>query len=113
MAGEEAIDETDLVGNEEAEAQAQQARSGDQAAIHPDKARAGVGKWQGNRGRNQDHTGDSADSKNQEIQDCPARLMNCGEDQKRNGGGACQAVHDADEEGAQGVKEAQLGERAA
>ena len=44
MAGEETIDEADLVGQEKAEAEAKQPRPGDQCVMESCEARAGVGK---------------------------------------------------------------------
>ena len=43
MAGEEPVDEADLVGEKKAEAETKQARAGDEPAIEPGETRAGIG----------------------------------------------------------------------
>jgi len=76
MAGEQAIDEADLIGNEQAEAQAQHTGSCHQSTSHPGKPRTRIGERQRERGRNQDHSTDRADSEDQKIKDAPARVVN-------------------------------------
>lgn len=76
MAGEEAVDEADLVGEEKTEAETEQAGAGNEAAIEPRETRASVRKGKGQGAGDQHHSGDGAQTKNQKIENAPARLMN-------------------------------------
>ena len=56
MAGEQAIDESDLVGEENAEAEAQNTGTGNEPAIEPGKSSASVRKRQSQGASNQHHS---------------------------------------------------------
>ena len=104
MAGEEPVDEADLVGEKKAEAETKQARAGDEPAIEPGETRAGVGKGKRQRASDQHHSGDGAQTKNQKIKDAPAGFADGAQHEERYGSGTRQPMDDADEEWAQGVK---------
>lgn len=74
MAGEEAFDEADLITDKKPESQAEKAGAGDEAAIEPGEFVAGERKGQREGGGNQHHSGDGANSKNQQIEDGPFRF---------------------------------------
>ena len=65
MAGEQAIDKTDVVGNIKAEAQTEHTRTYDQAAVQPSETSARIGKGKSESRGNQHHSRDGAHSKNQ------------------------------------------------
>ena len=111
MAGEQTIDEADLVGQKQAETQAEQTRTGHKATIQPSEARTRVRKGKRHRNGNEHHPSDGAQAENKKIKDAPAGLANGAKHQKRNRRRACQAMHYANHQRAQGVEETQLGER--
>ena len=113
MAGEEAVDETDVVANENPKTQAENAGAEDEAAIEPGKTMAGERKRKGHRGGDEHHAGDGADAEDEQIEQRPLGTANRAQDQQSDGGGACKAVDDADEQGAQDVKEAEASKRLA
>lgn len=96
MGGEEAVDETDLEGQEEAEAETEQTGANDEPAIEPSEAGTGVGKRKSQADGDEHHSGDGAEAENQEIENSPTRLVNGAEHEKRDGGGTRQAVNDTD-----------------
>jgi len=65
MRGEEAVDETDVIREEETEAEAQQAGAGDEPAIEPGKAGTGEGKRKSEGQGDKHHSGNGAETKNQ------------------------------------------------
>ncbi len=113
MAGEEAVDETDVVANENPKTQAENAGAEDEAAIEPGKTMAGERKRKGHRGGDEHHAGDGADAEDEQIEQRPLGTANRAQDQQSDGGGACKAVDDADEQGAQSVEEAEVREQVA
>lgn len=68
MAGEETADETDVVANENPKTQTENAGAEDQAAVEPGEAMACERKRQGQRGGDEHHAGDGADSKDEQIE---------------------------------------------
>jgi len=113
MPGEEAADEANVVADENSKTQAEQAGAEDEAAIEPGEAMAGKRKRQGQSSRNQHHACDSANAEDEQIEQRPLGIANRAQHKQSDGGGACEAVNDAHEQGAQGVKEAEARERAA
>ena len=109
MGGEEAVDESDLIANEKAERETQHARTDDQSAIQPGEFVSREGKGQRDHGGDQHHSRDSADSEDQKIENGPLGIVNRAQDEECDGGGACEAVDQADEERAKRVEEAELG----
>lgn len=104
MAGEEAVDEADVVRDVEAEAEADEARAHNQSTIEPAETRTGVREWQSERGGDEHHAGDRAHTKNQKIKDTPTRLADGAEYEKGDGGRAGESMHDTDEQGAERMK---------
>ena len=113
MAGEEAIGEPGLIANEKPEAQTEQPGRCHESTIQPRKSGAGERKRQGECRGDQHHACDRAGAKNQQIEDCPFRIVNGAQHQESNGGGTCQAVNDSNEQGPQGVIKAQTLKRSA
>ena len=77
MAGEEAIDEADVVANENPKTQAENAGAEDEAAVEPGEAMAGERKRQGQGGGDQHHAGDGPNSKDEQIEQRPFGISNC------------------------------------
>lgn len=97
MAGKQAVDETNVIGNEQAEDETENARTGDEPAIEPGKTRAGIRKRKRQSQGNQHHSRDRSDPENQKIKDAPARAMNRAQNEQGYSSGARQTVHDADQ----------------
>lgn len=95
MAGEEAVDEADVIADENPKTQAEQAGAEDEAAIEPCEAMAGEGKGQGQGGRDEHHAGDGANAEDEQIEQRPLGTANRAQDQQSDGGGTCQAVDNA------------------
>src|SRR6267143_6340227 len=76
MVGEEAFGKSDLVANEESEAQAEQTRRRHESAIQPRKFATGERKRQGERDGDQHHSSDRAGAKNQQVKNRPFRIVN-------------------------------------
>jgi len=76
MAGEEAVDETDVVANENPKTQAENAGAEDEAAIEPSETMAGKRKRQGHGGGDQHHAGDGADAEDEQIEQRPLGIAN-------------------------------------
>ena len=112
MAGEEAVDETHLVDDEEAEDEADHTGSESHAAIEAREASLGELEGDGYGGGDEHHAGDGAEAENEKIQNCPARDADRGEDKKGYGCGACQTVDDAHGERADDVVETEAAEMA-
>src|SRR6516225_8354770 len=79
--------------------------------MEPGKASASVGEGQGQGDSNQHHSSNCTQTKNQEEKRGPARVMDCGENQERSSRRAGESMHDADEEGAERMKQAELRKR--
>lgn len=99
MAREEAVDETHLIDDEESEGDAQDSGGDRQAAVEPLPAMADVVEGRGHAEGDEHHAGDSAYAEEEEVGDRPMRVVKGGEDEKSYGGGTCQAVDEADDEG--------------
>ena len=110
MAGKEAVQEADVVTDKNPKTQTDKARAKDKAAIKPSEVVAGNGERQGQCGGNQHHAGNRAHPENQQIEQRPLRLANGAQNEEGNGRGSGEAVYDADEKRAQGVKEAEVHE---
>ena len=65
MRGEEAVDETDVIREEETEAEAQQAGAGDEPTIEPGKTGTGEGKRKSEGKGDEHHSGNGAKTKKQ------------------------------------------------
>lgn len=76
MAGEEPVDEADVVTDENPKTQAEQAGAEDEAAIEPRETVAGERKRQRQRGGDEHHAGDSADSEDEQIEQRPFGIAN-------------------------------------
>ena len=76
MAGEEAVDEADVVANENPKTQAENAGAEDEAAIEPSETMAGKRKRQGHGGGDQHHAGDGADAEDEQIEQRPLGIAN-------------------------------------
>ncbi len=97
LAGEEAIDESDLVANKQPKTETEEARTHHEATVEPCEFIAGKGKGESQSRSNQHHSRDRADAEDEQVEDRPLRLTNCAQDEQGNGRGTGQAVHDADE----------------
>ena len=71
---------------------------------------ASARKRQGQGCGDEHHAGDGADAEDEEIEQRPLGIANRAEDEQSDGGGACQAVNDADEQRTHGVKETEARE---
>ena len=111
VGGEETVDEADLVGEEEAEGETEDAGAGDEGLVKSAEAGSGIGKGQRESAGDEHHSGDRAQSKNQQIKDGPARVVNGGKHEQSDGGGACESMDDADEQWAKCVEPAEVEER--
>jgi len=98
VAGEEAVDETHLVDDEESEGDAQDSGGDGQAAVEPLPAVANVVKGRCHAEGDEHHAGDGADAEEEEVGDGPVGIVDGGEDEESNGGGAGQTVDEADDE---------------
>lgn len=98
MTGEETVDQTYVIANEDAESQAHQAGRGDQTAIEPRKSFARKGKRKRDGNGNEHHACDGAHAENKQIKNGPAGVANGAEDEKGDGGGTSEAMDNADEE---------------
>lgn len=105
MTGEEPVVETDLIGQEKAEAQAKKARASDEAATQTGKASACVRKRKRQSAGDEHHSCDRTQAKNQKVENTPARLADGGEDEQRYGGRTGETVDYADQQRSQGVKQ--------
>lgn len=113
MAGEEAVDEANLVAHKESEAKTDNSGADHEGAIQPHEAITGKGKGQGQDGGDEHHADDSANTENQQIKNRPFCLVNGAQDQQGDGGAARQTVDDADEQRAQRMKKPQAVKRTA
>jgi glycine C-acetyltransferase len=95
MPREEAIRDGDLEGDEEAEAEAEQAGCDSQPAVERGKALARVSEWRADRHGDEHHAGDGAHAKDQQIRDGPARVANFRQHQQGNRGRSGKPVHQA------------------
>jgi hypothetical protein len=98
VAGEEAVDETHLVDDEESKGDAQDSGGDGQAAVEPLPALANVVKSRGHAEGDEHHAGDGADAEEEEVGDGPMGIVDGGEDEESYGGGAGQTVDEADDE---------------
>ena len=99
MAGEQSIYEADLVNEKKTECHADQAGRNSQAPIESRESLVRIGKRQNHRAGDEHHSCDGADTKHEEIRNCPLRIPNRGQDQQRDGGRAGEAVDKSDDEG--------------
>lgn len=76
MAGKEAADKAHVVTDENPKTQTEQAGAEDEAAIEPSEAMTCEGKWKGQSGGDQHHTGDRADSEDEQIEQRPLGIAN-------------------------------------
>ncbi len=97
MGGKETIDKANLIRNEKAEAEAQQARGSHHAAIQPGKPVSRQRERKSERSGNQHHPGNGSDSEHEQIKHCPARFANCSQHEKGNRCRTRQPVDDSDE----------------
>src|SRR6266851_6872233 len=107
MIGEETAGEAYPVTNKEPETQTEKTGSHHETAMEPREFMPRKGKRQGERGGDQQHPANRADTENQKIENRPFRIVNGAEDEQRHGGGTCEAVNDAHEQRAQHVKKSQ------
>src|SRR5207248_957629 len=77
VAGEEAVDETDVVANKEPETEANYTGAQNEAVVEPGKAMAGKGKRQSQRGGDEHHAGNRPDTRDEQVEQRPFRLANC------------------------------------
>src|SRR5882672_3489226 len=98
MAGEEPVDKTHFVNDEQAKDEAYHATRGGEEAVHPGEAVPGHSERHGDRGGNQHHAGNGTDPENQQVRDREGRNANRGEHEERNRGGPSEAVNDANHE---------------
>jgi len=104
MAGEQAIDQADVVADKKPEGQTDQARRGDQPSVEPREFVSREGKRQRDGGGDEHHARNCSYAKNQQIEDRPSRVANRAQHQQCHGGGACQSVDDTDKQRAQGME---------
>src|SRR5260370_10602718 len=107
MVGKKAGGETDLVTDKKPKTQTEETRSHHKAAMEPREPGTGKRKRQGQGGGDQHNSGDGPDAENQQVQTRPLRIMDGAQHQQSYGGGTRQAVNDANEQRAQGVKKPQ------
>src|SRR5260370_36006111 len=104
MVGKKAGGETDLVTDKKPKTQTEETRSHHEAAMEPREPGTGKRKRQGQGRGDQHHSGDGADAENQQVQNRPLRIMDEAQQPQSYRGGTRQAVKDANEQRAQGVK---------
>ena len=107
MAAEKAIDESDLIANKNTERETQHSRPHDQSFIQPGEFVSREGKRQRDDRRDQHHSCDRANPEDQKIKNSPLRIVNRTEYEQRHRGGTRQSVHQADEERAERVEQAE------
>src|SRR5215813_12445722 len=98
MAGEEAVNEADLVSDEEAESEADEAGSPAQVAADAGKVLLPISKRRADRERDQHHSQNGTNPEDREIRHCPAEVGNGGEHQQGNGSRSGKAMDDADDQ---------------
>src|SRR5580658_11081456 len=112
MAGEDAVDVAHFVHDEDSECETYHARGNLEDAVEAREALLGIFEGQRDGGGDDHHAGDGADAEHEKVGDSPVGIANGGEYEKGDGGGACEAVHEAHEERPHGLIEAELSEDA-
>jgi hypothetical protein len=84
--GEEPVDEVHLIDNKKTKGQTYQSREQPQFTVEARKAVFGKRKGDSNRRVDQHHSRDGANSKYQEIDDCPGRNADGRKHQQSHGG---------------------------
>ena len=84
MGREEAVDETHLVDDEEAEGETQNTGCDRESAVKPVPAVARVVEGGGHSESDEHHAGDGAYSEEEEVGDGPVRVVKGGQDQERD-----------------------------
>src|SRR5229473_1613365 len=107
MVGKKAGGETDLVTDKKPKTQTEETRSHHEAAMEPREPGTGKRKRQGQGRGDQHHSGDGADAENQQVQNRPLRIVDGAQHQQSYRSGTRQAMNDANEQRAQGVKKPQ------
>lgn len=113
MSGEEAVYKADPVSDEQTKNQADHARCCNQSVVEPGQTTAREGEGNGEGQRHQHHACDRSESKDQQVENGPARLTYCAQHQERNRGRAGQAMDDTYEQRPQRMKDSQPRERSA
>ena len=97
MAGEQAVDEPDVIADEETEGEAQESGARYQSLIHPREAMTRKREGQGDGRGDQHHAGNRADTKDKQVEYCPIGDANRAQNEQGNRRGACETVYQADE----------------
>ena len=74
-AAKQALDESDLVGDEQAEGQSDESGGCAKGAIQPGGAGLSVGDSRSHSHGDDHHSRDSADTEDDQIGDCPSRIV--------------------------------------
>jgi hypothetical protein len=112
MVREKSIHEGNFVNYEKAEGQADQAGGDAQPSIEMREAIVGVGKRENHRSSDEHHACNRADPENEQVNNRPFRIANCGQDQQRDRCRASEAVDESYDERPHGLIEAEAAEMA-
>lgn len=82
MGGEQAVDETDLIGQEQAKNETQQPRSHGHSTVPAGKSSYRKGKGHGDHRGDYHHSRNRADTKEKKIGDGPPRIADRGHNQE-------------------------------
>ena len=95
MRREEALSESDLESNEEAEGKAEQTGCDSETAIEWGKSPARVSERSANHHGDQHHAGNGSNAKDEKIRNGPVRIADFRQHQQSNRGRACKTMHQA------------------
>ena len=98
VAGEEAAEETELVDEEGAEAEADHAGGDAEVVAHLLEAVSGEGEGEGDGGGHGHHAEHGSGAEDEQIEGGPDGAVDGGEDEQGDGRGAGEAVDEADDE---------------
>src|ERR1039458_1828241 len=93
---EQMVNDTYLVREEQAKAETQESRAGDEALMDPGSSPRRDHERRGDCGCDEPHSNDRTDAENREVERRPQRLRNRAQDQQRNRGAAGKSMDEAD-----------------
>ena len=85
VTGKEAVDDADVNRQEETKSYADQSRRDCHSAVQAGEPQLCQHEWHGKQCGYENHSGDCAETEQQEVSDGPPSIMDCRHHQQRNG----------------------------